>query len=200
MIYFDHFKKYLDIFFAWILVLILIPVFVLVCLCLFMTQGANILFIQERSGKDLAKFRLIKFRTLQSSVSSGLSMDNRKFTSLGKFLRRTGLDELPQLINIAKGEMSFIGPRPMPVDYVGRYNKLQMERFNVMPGITGWAQINGRNNVSWVERFEMDRWYTENISLMLDVRILVCTIFQIMVSFVSPGKKDREMPVFNGSN
>lgn len=200
MIYKNHLKFYFDIFFAWTLLIVLFPLIFCICVCLFMTQGKSILYIQERSGKCGTKFKMVKFRTLNPSMDLGLSLKNRKYTVLGKIMRRIGLDELPQLWNIIKGEMSFIGPRPLPIEYVEKYNNQQLKRLKVMPGITGWAQIHGRNDISWKKRFELDNWYAEHINIMLDMQIFALTVVQICSAIIHPGKRIYEMPAFNGSN
>jgi len=127
-------------------------------------------------------------------------MDNRKFTLTGNLMRRSGLDEIPQLFNILKGDMSFIGPRPLPVEYETKYSNWQLIRFTVKPGITGLAQVHGRNDISWGKRFELDNKYAHHISLLLDVKICIKTIGQILLSLFKQDKEQLEMQVFNGSN
>ncbi len=140
-----------------------------------------VFFIQERTGKSNKPFQLFKFRTLKST---GSSLAERRFW-LGDFLRATSLDELPQLINVLKGEMSLIGPRPLPVEYLSLMNDEQKKRHQVKPGITGWVQVNGRNAISWHEKFELDNYYVKHVSFLLDVKIVFKTI-QLLLSF----KKD----------
>ena len=198
--YSNYLKKYLDFLFAWILLIILGPLWLLISLSLFFSQGKTILFFQDRTGKDGIRFRLIKFRTLLPAHPSDLSIENRKFTPLGRFLRKTGLDEIPQLVNIIKGHMSFVGPRPMPIKYESKYSDQQLDRFTVKPGITGYAQINGRNNISWETRFKMDSWYVKNQSFRLDFKIFLITVFHLSSQLLFSKEQDRNMPVFNGSN
>lgn len=176
--YAKYVKRMLDILFGAILMVILLPVFgVLVILgCIFMR--GNPFFIQKRPGKNEKIFNMIKFRTMtnQRDFNGELLPDEIRLNKYGKFLRATSLDELPELINIMKGDMSFIGPRPLLVSYLPRYNEFQHHRHDVRPGLTGYAQAHGRNSVSWEEKFEMDVWYTQNISLWIDVKIILATI------------------------
>jgi undecaprenyl phosphate N,N'-diacetylbacillosamine 1-phosphate transferase len=139
----------------------------------------NVFFIQERSGKNLQSFKLLKFQTMRASDATAIS-DSERTTSFGKLLRNTSLDELPQLILVLVGKMSLIGPRPLLVEYNQRYSEQQLKRFTVKPGISGWAQVNGRNKTTWEKRFELDVFYVENISFKLDMRILVKTFFQLI--------------------
>lgn len=152
-----------------------------------------VFFIQERSGTNGKSFRLFKFRTLHPA---GVSLQERRFW-LGDFLRFTSLDELPQLWNVLKGDMSLIGPRPLPIEYLPLYNPTQHQRHNVRPGITGWAQVNGRHAISWNEKFKLDLFYVKNISFLLDMKIILKTIV-LMLSF----KKDISLheEKFTGSN
>ncbi|MDZ7605065.1 MAG: sugar transferase [Cyclobacteriaceae bacterium] len=188
-------KPSFDRILAVILMVVLAPFLVLVVLIIFIIDGSPVFFIQNRSGIGMKCFRMYKFRTLAPLENSDLSMKNRQFTKTGRSLRKTGIDELPQLLNILKGEMSFVGPRPMPVEYVVKYNDRQRERFEVMPGITGWAQVAGRNQISWSERFKLDIWYVGNQSFLLDVKICLMTMVQIVKL-----QPEHTMPVFNGSN
>lgn len=199
MIYTKYRKVFFDRLMAGVLGVFLFPLILSISLLLFITQGNPIIFVQSRSGKNLQRFSLYKFRTLKPADRDDLSMENRKFTFLGKFLRRSGLDELPQLINIIKGEMSFVGPRPLPIEYEELYNKAQLDRFQVKPGITGWAQVHGRNNISWEKRFEFDLWYVNNISLSIDFKICWMTWMNTLKSIVKGYKSQVDMSVFKGS-
>lgn len=176
--YAKYVKRMLDILFSMILIVILLPVsMVLVILgCIFMR--GNPFFIQKRPGKNEKIFNMIKFRTMtnQRDINGELLSDEIRLNKYGKFLRATSLDELPELINILKGDMSFIGPRPLLVSYLPRYNEFQHHRHDVRPGLTGYAQSHGRNSVSWEEKFAMDVWYTQNISFGIDVKIILATI------------------------
>lgn len=200
MIYENYIKLFFDRLMAGILGILLLPLFIIIFILLFITQGNPVFFVQMRSGKKRRKFKLYKFRTLKTSVSDDLSMEKKTFTSFGNVMRRLGFDELPQLFNIIKGEMSFIGPRPMPIEYEEKYSQTHLLRFMVKPGITGWAQVHGRNDISWKHRFELDLWYVNNISLFLDFKIGWITFIQIIISIFNKDKKQVEMPIFKGSN
>jgi len=188
-------KPSFDRILAVILIVALAPFLGLVTLLIFIFDGRPVFFQQLRSGIRMKSFRLYKFRTLVPLENSGLSMSHRQFTKTGRMLRKTGIDELPQLWNIIKGEMSFVGPRPMPVEYNEYYSDEQRERFQVMPGITGWAQLVSRNQISWRERFILDVWYVEHQSFFLDLKICFLTIGQI-IKF----QPEQVFPVFNGLN
>jgi lipopolysaccharide/colanic/teichoic acid biosynthesis glycosyltransferase len=200
MIYSNYAKVFFDKLMAIVLGILLFPLIVIICFLLFVTQGNPIIFVQTRSGMNLRKFRLYKFRTLTPIVSTDLSISKRKFTFFGNIMRRSGLDEIPQLINIMKGDMSFVGPRPLPIEYEKLYHEVQLGRFKVKPGITGWAQVKGRNDMSWVHRFELDVWYVNNITFLLDLKIICLTFIQIVISIFYQNKKQIEMQVFNGAN
>ena len=200
MIYLKYIKGGLDWFFAFFLVIILLPFFLCTCLLLLIIQGRPLFFIQARSGKNMRKFRLVKFRTLLSSENSELDIKGKKMTFFGRFMRNTGIDEIPQIYNIIKGEMSFVGPRPMPVEYEKLYGEEHKHRFLVKPGLTGLAQISGKNNITWGKRFDLDNWYVRNVSLLLDIKILFRTIIQFLTALFRPKFGGEEMPVFDGSN
>ena len=187
-------------FWAVIFSMVLLPFFIMICFLLLITQGRPIFFIQERSGKNLKMFRLFKFRTLLDSSTSDLSIRNRKFTMLGKFMRNTGTDELPQLLNIVKGEMSFVGPRPMPIEYEKLYRTSHKRRFLVKPGLTGLAQVGGKNNITWGKRFELDIAYVSDVCFRLDIKVFLLTIRQLFGTIFGKETSDAEMPVFNGEN
>lgn len=200
MIYSIYIKGFLDKLLAFMLTVLLGPIILCLYMLLLITQGKHIFFRQQRTGKNKQSFTLYKFRTLEEVASDDLSMDKRKFTLSGNLLRKSGLDEIPQLINILKGDMSFVGPRPLPVEYETKYTTWQLARFNVKPGITGLAQVNGRNDISWGKRFELDNQYARHMSLLLDVKICLRTIGQIFFSIFKQNKEQLEMQVFNGSN
>ena len=140
------------------------------------------LFIQERPGRYQVPFKLVKFRTMKNIYNNEghLLPDEQRLTKFGLFLRKTSFDEIPSLINILKGEMSFVGPRPLLMEYLERYNSKQARRHEVRPGLTGWAQVNGRNNLTWDEKFELDVWYVDNLSLWLDIKIIFLTIIKVI--------------------
>lgn len=158
-----------------LLILLAIPISCLAC-AQFLAFGSPIFFRQTRAGLNNKAFDIIKFR----SMRSGSGSDEERLTKWGKFIRATSLDELPELINVLKGEMSLVGPRPLPTIYLNRYTPEQAERHTVRPGITGWAQVNGRNNITWEEQFDMDLWYVRNQSLWLDLKILCLTIYTVI--------------------
>ena len=163
------------------LLLFLGPLLILISACILLTMGRPILFRQLRTGLNGSKFHVLKFRTMVDHDHSMVAPanDDGRLTPLGRLLRLTSLDELPQLFNILKGEMSLVGPRPQVVDFDNHYSKFQFRRHEVKPGITGWAQINGRNSISWERKFELDVWYVDNWSLWLDLCILLLTPIQL---------------------
>ncbi len=159
-------------------------------------DGAPIFFRQERAGRGGRPFTILKFRTMRQGEGTDLA----RTTKLGKFLRATSLDELPQLLNVLKGDMALVGPRPLPTAYVPRYSKTQARRLEVRPGLTGWAQVNGRNALSWDEKFALDVWYVENQSLWLDIRILFKTFAAVFTSRGINATASETMPEFTGSS
>jgi len=175
-------KRLFDIFFAALLLILFAPVMVLVALAIRVTMGPPVLFKQKRPGKNGTIFTIYKFRTMREAVNEkGEPLpDMQRLTPLGKVLRATSLDELPQLFNVLKGDMSFVGPRPLLPEYLPLYNARQRRRHEVRPGITGWAQVNGRNALNWEERFEMDVWYVEHRTFRLDMKILWLTLVKVL--------------------
>lgn len=181
-LYERYIKRWLDLSLALCGLLVLLPLlFILTTVGIIVMRG-NPFFIQERPGKDEKLFKLIKFRTMtkKKDKNGKLLPDERRLTSYGKFLRKTSLDELPELLNIIKGDMSIIGPRPLLVVYLDRYNEYQKHRHDVRPGLTGYAQANGRNTVTWEEKFEMDVWYVNHITFGGDVRIILQTVKTVL--------------------
>lgn len=179
--YSSFLKRFLDVVFSFLGLLLLSPVFLLVTLGLFFANNGKPFFIQNRPGKRGVIFKIIKFKTMndKKDADGNLLSDAERLTSIGKLVRKTSLDEVPQLINVLKGDMSLIGPRPLLVQYLPLYNEAQKKRHEVRPGITGWAQVNGRNAISWQQKFEYDVWYVANISLKLDILILFRTIQKV---------------------
>lgn len=177
-------KPILDFFLAVIGFIILSPVFLLVTILLFFANQGKPFFIQSRPGKNCKVFSIIKFKTMndKKDASGNLLHDSERLTAVGKLVRKTSLDEIPQLLNVIKGDMSIIGPRPLLTDYVHLYNEFQNQRHNVKPGITGWAQVNGRNAISWDKKFELDVFYVNNISFWLDIKILFLTVKKVLIS------------------
>ncbi len=194
-------KRVFDVIVALTMLVILAPVFALVALAVRMNLGAPVLFRQQRPGLHERPFLLVKFRSMRNGTDRAghLLEDAQRLTPFGQLLRATSLDELPELWNVLIGEMSLVGPRPLLMEYLPRYSARQRRRHDVRPGITGWAQINGRNSTTWETRLEQDVWYVEHRSFLLDVRILVRTIRQVFVAegIAQPGH--ATMPRFTGS-
>lgn len=170
-----------DFFGSIFLLIALLPILLMAMLVVRLKMGAPVFFRQQRPGKDEKPFEMIKLRSMLGTVDSrGEPLpDEKRLTRLGKFLRSTSIDEFPALWNVIKGEMSLVGPRPLLMEYLPLYNEQQKRRHNVKPGITGWAQVNGRNAISWEDKFELDVWYVENRSLLLDLKILFLTIWKV---------------------
>jgi len=194
-------KSVLDRVAAAVILVPALPIMGVVALAIARKMGTPVLFRQERPGHRGQVFTVYKFRTMRDEVdASGVALpDAERMTSLGKLLRATSLDELPQLFNVLKGEMSLVGPRPLLVQYLERYSERQSRRHDVKPGITGWAQVNGRNAVSWEERLEMDVWYVEHGSLFLDLKILWLTIRKVLVRDGVSAAGEATMSEFRGS-
>jgi lipopolysaccharide/colanic/teichoic acid biosynthesis glycosyltransferase len=182
--YKGFFKPILDFAIALIALVVLSPLFILVGLLLAIANRGNPFFIQTRPGKNEKLFKIIKFKTMNDKKDSKgvLLSDTERLTQIGKLVRKTSLDEIPQLINVLKGDMSLIGPRPLLPEYLPLYNSEQKKRHKVKPGITGWAQVNGRNAISWEQKFTYDVWYIENISFKTDIKIIFLTIQKVLTS------------------
>ena len=178
------FKIFFDFFAALLGLVILSPIFLMVTFGLFIANNSKPFFFQKRPGKGEKIYKIIKFKTMtdKKDAQGALLPDTERLTTIGKFVRKTSLDELPQLINVLKGNMSLVGPRPLLPEYLPLYNSEQKKRHNVKPGITGWAQVNGRNTISWEQKFEYDVWYVKHISFWLDLKILFLTIKKVIVS------------------
>lgn len=174
-------KRLFDVLISFFLLFFGAPLFLLLILVVFLDVGRSIFFNQQRPGYKGRPITVYKLRTMHEMEADGLLGigDAERMTRVGRFLRSTSLDELPQLLNVLKGEMSLVGPRPLLMDYLPLYNERQMRRHDVLPGITGWAQVNGRNNLSWQEKFEFDIWYVENRSFLLDMKILWLTVVKV---------------------
>lgn len=182
--------------------ILLSPILIVVALLIRLNLGSPIFFTQDRVGKNNKVFKMIKFRSMKDGVdkNGNLLPDEMRLTKFGKILRSTSLDELPELINVLKGDMSLIGPRPLLVDYLPLYNENQIKRHNVLPGLTGWAQINGRNSLSWNEKFNLDIWYVDNWSLTLDIKIFFLTIYKVFKREGISQDGNVTMERFNGFN
>lgn len=189
-----YLKRFIDIILSFSLLLIFSPFFIAIVLIIMMLQHQNPFYTQKRPGKNQKEFHILKFKSMTNNKdeNGGLLPDSKRITSFGKIIRRTSLDELPQLINVLKGEMSIIGPRPLLFEYIPMYKLNQIRRHEVRPGITGWAQVNGRNAISWTKKFEFDVWYVDNMSFALDVKILFLTIKKVL------NRKDTEFDKVEG--
>ena len=175
-------KRFLDILFSLLVLVLFSPILILISLLVLITLGSPILFRQNRPGYKSKIFEIFKFRTMRSGLDQDGNPlpDEQRITSLGKALRSLSLDELPEVINILRGEMSWVGPRPLLVEYLDRYNTEQIRRHDVLPGLTGWAQIHGRNALTWEDKFALDVWYVDNWSLWLDIKIFFMTIWKVI--------------------
>lgn len=182
MMYETFFKPFFDRMFALLLLLLLSPVFMIISMLIYFKMGRPIFFVQKRPGKNKKIFSIYKFRTMTQEYDEEgvLLADEKRLQGLGRLIRSLSLDELPQLLNVLKGEMSFIGPRPLLIEYLPLYNEEQKRRHNVKPGITGWAQVNGRNAISWKKKFEYDLYYVDNISFLLDIKIYYLTLLKVL--------------------
>jgi len=194
-------KRFFDIFFSLFFIVILSPILLIVCLLVRIKLGSPIFFRQKRPGLHGKVFTMFKFRSMidKKDAEGNLLPDTDRLTRLGKFLRSTSIDELPELYNILKGDMSFVGPRPLLVKYLERYSPEQARRHEVKPGLTGWAQVNGRNAISWEEKFKLDVWYVDNWNLLLDTKILWMTIIKVFRREGISAEGEATMCEFTGS-
>lgn len=200
--YRHFFKRILDFLLSLLGFVIISPIFLLLWICLSIAnKGAGAFFFQERPGKDEKIFRLIKFKTMtdERDASGNLLPDSQRLTRVGRFVRSTSLDEIPQLLNVIKGDMSLVGPRPLLVQYLPLYNDVQRRRHEVRPGMTGWAQVNGRNAISWQQKFEYDVWYVDHVSLSLDFKILLKTIRKVFKREGISSDTSATMEAFKGN-
>ena len=201
---YKHFwKRVIDFTLSLLALAIQWPILLIIAIWLhFANKGAGAFFFQERPGKDGQIFRVIKFKTMTDERDSkgDLLPDVVRLTKVGKLVRSTSLDELPQLINVLKGDMALIGPRPLLIQYLPLYNKEQARRHEVRPGITGWAQVNGRNAISWARKFELDVWYVDNISFVIDLKVIVLTIKKVLFREDINSATSATVEGFNGHN
>ena len=200
--YKHFFKKILDFFIAFTALLVLSPLLIPITVLLALANNGKPFFFQKRPGKNERIFNIVKFKTMtdEKDENGNLLPDEKRLTAVGRFVRKTSIDEIPQLINVLKGNMSLIGPRPLLPQYLPLYSERQRKRHDVKPGITGWAQVNGRNAISWTKKFEYDVWYVENLSFGLDVRIIFKTIKKVVVSEGINTANMATTEAFNGKN
>jgi undecaprenyl phosphate N,N'-diacetylbacillosamine 1-phosphate transferase len=195
-------KRLLDFFVALIAFIIVSPIFIILIICLFFVNDKKPFFLQERPGKNEKLFKIVKFKTMRDlKPNEHTDIHNlNRVTKIGHFIRRYSLDEVPQLINVIKGDMSIVGPRPLLTSYLPLYNKFQKQRHMVKPGITGWAQIKGRNAISWESKFEYDLWYVENQSFLVDLKIMFLTIKKLIKPEGINATEGVNMPEFTGAS
>lgn len=200
--YSKYIKRLIDLVLSLTGLIVLGPLLILLIISLSIYYKGNPFFLQSRPGMNERIFRVIKFKTMNDKRNNKgeLISDSLRLTSLGKFIRKTSLDELPQLVNVIKGDMSIIGPRPLLVKYLNLYNERQRQRHMVKPGITGWAQVNGRNAIKWKDKFEYDVWYVEKISFALDIKILILTMKKVFKSEGINQAGQATSEAFNGNN
>jgi len=200
-LYPKYIKRLFDFFCSSLALCALMPVFLIVTIFLFLANKGYPFFFQHRPGKNGRIFLLMKFKTMndRKDANGNLLPDEKRITSFGNFIRKTSLDEIPQLINVIKGDMSLIGPRPLLVEYLSLYTARQKRRHELRPGITGWAQVNGRNAISWEKKFELDVWYVDNLSLKLDISILILTLKKIIKPEGISQQGHATMPFFKGA-
>jgi len=200
--YKNLFKPILDFLLALSLLIIASPIIIFVSIILFISNDGEIFFIQKRPGKNEQIFGLIKFKTMSDKYDEAgvLLPDEKRLTKFGSLMRKFSFDELLQFVNVLKGNMSIIGPRPLLIEYLPLYNAHQRKRHNVKPGITGWAQVNGRKSLSWEDKFNYDVWYVENISFLLDVKIFILTLVKIFKTEGIDSDTSATMEKFRGSN
>ncbi len=192
-------KSIIDITLSFFAILLLFPLILFIALCILIFDGRPVFFVQNRPGLNGKIYKMIKFRTMHPQGKHEVIEDKRRITKLGNFLRKSSLDELPELFNVIKGDMSLVGPRPLLVEYLPLYSQEQMKRHNVKPGITGWAQVNGRNKIGWKEKFDLDIWYVENRDLLLDLKIILLTIQKIISREGISADGEATMSKFKGT-
>ena len=201
--YKHFFKRLIDFIIVLCVLLAIWPILLVITVWLhFANKGAGAFFLQERPGKDGRIFKVIKFKTMtdERDAEGNLLPDEQRLTNVGRFVRSTSIDELPQLLNVLKGDMALIGPRPLLPQYLPLYNKVQARRHEVRPGITGWAQCHGRNAISWTKKFELDVWYVDHCSFLLDLKIIFLTIKKVLVREGISSETSATMEAFTGNN
>lgn len=194
------FKRAFDLIVSIMVFILISPFFLILMLLVGIKIGSPVFFVQKRPGKYGNPFKMYKFRSMtnEKDEEGNLLSDGSRLTNFGKFIRRTSLDELPELINVIKGDMSLVGPRPLLMEYLTLYNQQQIKRHDVRPGITGWAQVNGRNNLDWEEKFDLDVWYVEHRSFLLDLRIIMLTFIKVFKKEGISAEGEDTMPKFEG--
>lgn len=200
--YKNIFKRFIDFFAALIGLIMLSPIFIIVTIGLYLANDGKPFFFQLRPGMNEQIFKIIKFKTMndKKDANGDLLPDADRLTGIGAFVRKTSLDEIPQLINVLRGDMSLIGPRPLLVQYLPIYNEQQARRHEVRPGITGWAQVNGRNAISWKKKFDYDVWYVDHISFLLDIKIIFLTVKKVFLREGISQEGQATIEAFNGFN
>ena len=201
--YRHFFKRVLDFSISLVALLCISPLLLIITIWLhFANKGAGAFFLQERPGKNGKIFKVIKFKTMtdERDADGNLLPDEQRLTKVGKFVRSTSIDELPQLINVLKGDMALIGPRPLLPQYLPLYSPEQARRHEVRPGISGWAQCHGRNAISWTEKFKLDVWYVDHVSLMTDLKVIWITVMKVIKRADINSEAAATMPPFNGNN
>ena len=201
--YKHFFKRFFDFWISLIVLICISPIFLVITIWLhFANKGAGVFFFQERPGKDGKIFKVIKYKTMtdERDANGAMLPDEVRLTKVGKFVRSTSIDELPQLINVLKGDMALIGPRPLLVQYLPLYSPEQARRHEVRPGISGWAQCHGRNAISWKQKFEYDVWYVDHVSLMTDLKVIWITFMKVLKRDGISQEGNATMEVFNGNN
>lgn len=201
--YKNYLKRVLDFCIVFAVLLVIWPILLVIYIWLTIANnGAGALFFQERPGKDGKIFKIIKFKTMtdERDAEGNLLPDEQRLPKIGRFVRSTSIDELPQLINVLKGDMALIGPRPLLVKYLPLYSKEQARRHEVRPGITGWAQCHGRNAISWTKKFELDVWYVDNVSLWTDIKVILVTLKKVLCRSDISSATSATMEFFDGTN
>lgn len=195
-------KRLLDFIISLSIILVILPILLFIAVLIYFQNKGTPFFLQNRPGKDEKGFRVIKFKTMtdEKDTNGFLLPDIKRITPLGNFIRKTSLDELPQLFNVLKGDMSLVGPRPLLFKYIPLYSKEQKRRHEVRPGITGWAQVNGRNSIPWKKKFELDIYYIDHLSFLLDSKILWLTLMKVIKREGVNQSEERPMQPFNGKN
>ncbi len=195
-------KRIVDVIISFAAIVLLSPILIITIALLFIANKKQVFFRQQRPGRNGKIFHILKFKTMtdERDKNGYLLPDDQRLTKIGQFIRSTSIDELPQLINVLMGDMSIVGPRPLLVEYLPLYNSKQSRRHEVKPGITGWAQCNGRNSLTWSEKFDLDVWYVDHISFRLDIKIIVMTIGKVIYRSDISSSTSKTMEAFNGKN